>query len=100
MLRWKLNSPRADIELARYQQANTTVPVSSTQFTQKHMHIAWQSSSPELACTLCTHMYPKTRSFIQFGIYYVWALPKYIEFASVLASFYSSVSKFCSAVSP
>ena len=31
---------------------------------------------------------------------YIWALPKHIEFASVLASFYSSVSKFCSAISP
>ena len=31
---------------------------------------------------------------------YVWALPKYIEFTLVLASFYSSVSKFCSAISP
>ena len=34
------------------------------------------------------------------GPNYVWALPKYIEFASVLASFYSSVSKLCSAISP
>ena len=44
-------------------------------------------------------MYPKAGSFIQSSIYYVWALPKYIEFASVLASFYSSVFKFCSAIS-
>ena len=30
---------------------------------------------------------------------YVWAMLKHIEFASVLASFYSSLSVFCSAIS-
>ena len=42
----------------------------------------------------------KQRYIFNSAYYYVWAMPKNFEFVMVLASFYSSVSKFWRAFSP